>query len=155
MLDHFAPAIIYPLLTLRLNIYTNPQKPIQVTPGIYEIGQPNANSPLAVTTNFSLTYFSVVSEFDAAGYPSWLLVCETEGLSVLTAWAAGKFDAAKISKSLTTSGIADKINHRKLIIPGDVAILKGELEDELRDWKIMVGPRDAADIGSYLKQHWK
>ena len=155
VLDHFAPATVYPLLTLRLNIYTNPQKPIQVTPGIYEIGQPNADSPLAVTTNFSLTYFSVVSEFDAAGYPSWLLVCDTEGLSVLTAWAAGKFDVAKISKSLTASGIADKISHRKLIIPGDVAILKGELEEELRDWKIMVGPRDAADIGGYLKQHWK
>jgi len=155
VLDHFAPATVYPLLTLRLNIYTNPQKPIQVTPGIYEIGQPNANSPLAVTTNFSLTYFSVVSEFDAAGYPSWLLVCDTEGLSVLTAWAAGKFDVAKISKSLTASGIADKISHRKLIIPGDVAILKGDLEEELRDWKIMVGPRDAADIGGYLKQYWK
>ena len=155
VLDRFAPAIVYPLLTLRLNIYTNPQKPIQVTPGIYEIGQPNANSPLAVTTNFSLTYFSVVSEFDAAGYPSWLLVCDTEGLSVLTAWAAGKFDAPKIGKALAASGITDKISHKKLIIPGDVAILKGQLEDELHDWKIMVGPREAADIGGYLKQHWK
>ncbi|MFA5374731.1 MAG: acetyl-CoA decarbonylase/synthase complex subunit gamma [Dehalococcoidia bacterium] len=155
VLDHFDPAIVYSLITLRLNIYTDPQKPIQMAPGIYQIGQPDRGSPLGVTTNFSLTYFSVAGEFEAAGYPSWLLVCETEGLSVLTAWAAGKFDAVKIGRAVKASGIADKIGHKKLIIPGGVAIIKGELEDELPGWTIMVGPRDAADIGGYLKRNWK
>lgn len=155
VLDRFDPAEIYSLITLRLNIYTDPQKPIQMAPGIYQVGQPDRGSPLGVTTNFSLTYFSVAGEFEAAGYPSWLLVCETEGLSVLTAWAAGKFDAVKIGKAVKASGIGDKIGHKKLIIPGGVAIIKGELEDELPGWTIMVGPRDAADIGGYLKRNWK
>jgi len=155
VLDRFDPAEIYSLITLRLNIYTDPQKPIQMAPGIYQVGQPDRGSPLGVTTNFSLTYFSVAGEFEAAGYPSWLLVCDTEGLSVLTAWAAGKFDAVKIGRAVKASGIGDKIGHRKLIIPGGVAIIKGELEDELPGWTIMVGPRDAADIGGYLKRNWK
>jgi acetyl-CoA decarbonylase/synthase complex subunit gamma len=155
VLDRFDPAAMYSLITLRLNIYTDPQKPIQMAPGIYQVGQPNRGSPLGVTTNFSLTYFSVAGEFEAAGYPSWLLVCETEGLSVLTAWAAGKFDAVRIGRAVKASGIGDKIGHKKLIIPGGVAIIKGELEDELPGWTIMVGPRDAADIGGYLKRNWK
>ena len=155
VLDCFDPAAVYSLITLRLNIYTDPQKPIQMAPGIYQVGQPNRGSPLGVTTNFSLTYFSVAGEFEAAGYPSWLLVCETEGLSVLTAWAAGKFDAVRIGRAVKASGIGDKIGHKKLIIPGGVAIIKGELEDELPGWTIMVGPRDAADIGGYLKRNWK
>jgi acetyl-CoA decarbonylase/synthase complex subunit gamma len=155
VLDRFDPASIYSLITLRLNIYTDPQKPIQMAPGIYQVGQPGRGSPLGITTNFSLTYFSVAGEFEAAGYPSWLLVCDTEGLSVLTAWAAGKFDAVKIGRAVKASGIGDKIGHKKLIIPGGVAIIKGELEDELPGWTIMVGPRDAADIGGYLKRNWK
>ena len=155
VLDRFDPAVIYSLITLRLNIYTDPQKPIQMAPGIYQVGQPSRGSPLGVTTNFSLTYFSVAGEFEAAGYPSWLLVCETEGLSVLTAWAAGKFDATRIGRAVKASGIGDKLGHKKLIIPGGVAIIKGELEEELPGWTIMVGPRDAADIGGYLKRNWK
>ena len=155
VLDRFDPAVIYSLITLRLNIYTDPQKPIQMAPGIYQVGQPSRGSPLGVTTNFSLTYFSVAGEFEAAGYPSWLLVCETEGLSVLTAWAAGKFDATRIGRAVKASGIGDKLGHKKLIIPGGVAIIKGELEEELPGWTIMVGPRDAADIGGYLKHNWK
>ncbi|MEA1959607.1 MAG: acetyl-CoA decarbonylase/synthase complex subunit gamma [Chloroflexota bacterium] len=153
VLDSFAPEAAYPLITLRLNIYTDPQKPIQMTPGIYEIGQPSADSPLGVTTNFSLTYFSIAGELEAAGFPSWLLVCDTEGLSVLTAWAAGKFDAMRIGRAVKNSEIADKVSHRKLIIPGGVAIIKGELEEELSDWTIMVGPREAVDVGPYLKQN--
>jgi len=155
VLDRFDPAAIYSLITLRLNIYTDPQKPIQMAPGIYQVGQPDRDSPLGVTTNFSLTYFSVAGEFEAAGYPSWLLVCDTEGLSVLTAWAAGKFDAVRIGRAVKSSGISDKLAHKKLIIPGGVAIIKGELEEELPGWTIMVGPRDAADIGGYLKRNWK
>lgn len=154
VLDHFSPSAAYPLLTLRLNIYTDPQKPIQMTPGVYQIGAPKETSPLCVTTNFSLTYFSVAGELESSAWASWLLVCDTEGLSVLTSWAAGKFDAEKIAKSVKEFDVAKNISHRSLILPGKVAVLRGELEEELPDWKIMVGPLEAMDIGGYLKQHW-
>jgi acetyl-CoA decarbonylase/synthase complex subunit gamma len=155
VLDHFAPAMVYPLLTLRLNIYTDPQKPIQMTPGVYPISEPKPGSPLMVTTNFSLTYFSIAGEVEASGFPGWLLVCDTEGLSVLTSWAAGKFDAEKIAKSVKQFNVESNLNHRKLIIPGGVAVLRGELEEELPDWQIMVGPREAVGIGGYLKAMWQ
>jgi len=154
VLDHFSPSMSYPLLTLRLNIYTDPQKPIQMAPGIYEIGSPKKDSPLCVTTNFSLTYFSIAGELESSGFPSWLLVCDTEGLSVLTSWAAGKFDAEKIAKTVKEFNIAERISHRSVILPGKVAVLRGELEEELPDWKIMVGPPEAMDVGGFLKQHW-
>ena len=154
VLDHFSPTSAYPLLTLRLNIYTDPQKPIQMTPGIYEVKTPKETSPLCVTTNFSLTYFSIAGELESSGWPSWLLVCDTEGLSVLTGWAAGKFDAEKIAKTVKEFDVAKNISHRSLILPGKVAVLRGELEDELPEWKIMVGPPEAMDIGGYLKQQW-
>ena len=154
VLDHFSPAAIYPLVTLRLNIYTDPQKPIQMTPGIYEVGSPTPDSPLGVTTNFSLTYFSIAGEMEASGFPSRLVVCDTEGLSVLTAWSAGKFDAEKIANSVKEFNVADVASRKTLILPGGVAVLRGELEEELPEWKIMVGPREAVDIGGYLKQHW-
>jgi acetyl-CoA decarbonylase/synthase complex subunit gamma len=151
VLDRFSPATIYPLLVLRTNIYTNPQEPIQVQPGLYEINDPQADSALMVTTNFSITYFSVANEVDGSGNPGWLLVADAEGMSVLTAWAAGKFDAERIAKSVKTTGIADKISHRKLIIPGHVSVLLGELEEELPGWEILVGPREAVDLPGYLK----
>jgi acetyl-CoA decarbonylase/synthase complex subunit gamma len=153
-LDHLEPAELYSLLTLRQNIYTDPQKPIQVEPGLYEIGAVTADSPLLITTNFSLTYFSVSGEVEGAGVPSWLLVADSDGQSVLTGWAAGKFDAEKIAKTVKDSGIEQKINHKKLVIPGHVAGLSGETEEELPGWQIMVGPRDAVDIPSYLKTVW-
>jgi acetyl-CoA decarbonylase/synthase complex subunit gamma len=151
VLDHFDPATMYSLLTLRLNIYTDPQKPIQMEPGIYEFGEPTADSPLLTTTNFSLTYFSVAGEVESSGIPSWLLVCDSEGMSVLTAWAAGNFDAEVIAKMVKQFNVADKIAHRKLVIPGLVAVISGELEDELSGWEVMVGPREAVDIPAYLK----
>ena len=151
VLDKFSPATIYPLLVLRANIYTDPQKPIQVQPGIYEINNPVADSAVMVTTNFSITYFSVANEVDGSGFPGWLLVADAEGMSVLTAWAAGKFDAEKIAKTVKTTEIADKVDHRKVIIPGHVAVLLGELEEELPGWEIKVGPREAVDITAYLK----
>jgi acetyl-CoA decarbonylase/synthase complex subunit gamma len=154
VLDHFSPAISYSLLTLRLNIYTDPQKPIQMAPGIYEIGSPKSDSPLCVTTNFSLTYFSIAGELESSGFPSWLLVCDTEGLSVLTAWAAGKFDAERIAKTVKEFNVAERVSHRTVILPGHVAVLRGELEEELPDWKIMIGPREAVDVGGFLKQQW-
>ncbi len=154
VLDHFEPGALYALMTLRQNIYTDPQKPIQVDPKMYEIGTPAADSPLLITTNFSLTYFSVSGEVEGSGVASWLLVADCDGQSVLTAWAAGKLDAEKIAKSVKACGIGDKLAHKKLVIPGHVAGLSGEVEEELPGWQIMVGPRDAVDIPSYLKTIW-
>ncbi len=154
VLDNFAPGLMYPLLTLRMNIYTDPQKPIQVQPGIYPIGDPKETSPLLVSTNFSLTYFSIAGEVEASGFPSWLLINDTEGLSVLTAWAAGKFDADKIAKSVKQFNAEKTVSHRSIILPGKVAVLRGELEEALPGWKIMVGPPEAMDIGGYLKKMW-
>jgi len=151
ILDHFTPASAYALMVLRTNIYTNPQEPIQVQPGIYEINNPKADSPLMVTTNFSITYFSVANEIDGSGLPGWLLVADAEGMSVLTAWAAGKFDAERIAKSVKSTGIGEKIDHQRLIIPGHVSVLLGELEEELPGWEILVGPREAVDLPGYLR----
>ena len=152
VLDRFEPAVVYSLLTLRQNIYTDPQKPIQVKPGLYPIGDPTGSSPLLVTTNFSLTYFSVAGEVEGSGRPAWLLVADSEGMSVLTAWAAGKFDASAIAKAVKTSGVEEKITRRSIIIPGIVAGFSGELEEELRGWQVLVGPREAFGIASFLKQ---
>ncbi len=152
VLDHFAPELAYPLLVLRQNIYTDPQKPIQVQPGLYEINNPSPEDPVLVTTNFSITYFSVANEVDGAGLPAWLLVAEAEGMSVLTAWAAGKFDAEGIAKDVKRFGVAEKVSHKQLVLPGHVAVLSGELEEELPDWEIRVGPREAVDLPSFMKQ---
>jgi acetyl-CoA decarbonylase/synthase complex subunit gamma len=154
VLEEFDPAKLYPLMVLRENIYTDPQKPIQVQPGIYEINSPDANAPLMVTTNFSITYFSIANEVEGSGWPAWLLVADAEGMSVLTAWAAGKFDAERIAKGAKAFNVEEKVSHRKVIIPGLVAVISGELEEELPGWEIMVGPRESVDIGSYLKTMW-
>ncbi len=151
VLDHFNPCEVYPLLTLRQNIYTDPQKPIQVSPGIYKFNEPGPNSPVLVTTNFSLTYFSVAGEVETSNVPTWLVIADAEGLSVLTAWAAGKFSAESIAKFVKGSGIADQVEKKVITLPGMVATLSGELEEELPGWKIAVGPREAVDIQSYLK----
>jgi acetyl-CoA decarbonylase/synthase complex subunit gamma len=155
VLEEFNPASLYALLVLRQNIYTDPQKPIQVLPGVYEINSPDENSPLLVTTNFSITYFSVANEVEGSGWPGWLLVADSEGMSVLTAWAAGKFDAERIAKDAKTYNVEEKVAHRKIIIPGHVAVISGELEEEMPGWEIMVGPREAVDITSYLKAMWQ
>jgi len=154
VLDRFNPAAVYPLLVMRANIFTDPQKPIQVQPGIYEINNPKPADPLMVTTNFSITYFAVANEVESSGLPGWLLVADAEGMSVLTAWAAGKFDAERIAKSVKTTGIMEKLSHQRLIIPGHVAVLMGELEEELPGWEISVGPREAVDLPNYLKTQW-
>jgi acetyl-CoA decarbonylase/synthase complex subunit gamma len=155
VLEDFDPATLYALLVLRQNIYTDPQKPIQVLPALYEINNPDGNAPLMVTTNFSITYFSVANEVEGSGWPAWLVVADAEGMSVLTAWAAGKFDAERIAKAVKAFGVAEKVGHKRLIIPGQVAVLSGELEEELPGWQIMVGPREAVDIAAYLKAMWK
>jgi len=152
VLDHFNPATIYPLLVLRQNIYTDPQKPIQVQPGIYEINAPKPESPVLVTTNFSITYFSVANEVEGSGLPAWLLVTDAEGMSVLTAWAAGKFDAERIAKAIKGFNVADKVSRKRVVLPGHVAVLSGELEGELPDWEVRVGPREAVDLPAFMKQ---
>jgi acetyl-CoA decarbonylase/synthase complex subunit gamma len=141
VLDTFTPASIYPLLVLRQNIYTDPQKPIQVLPGIYEINNPKPED-----------YFSVANEVEGSGLPAWLLVTDAEGMSVLTAWAAGKFDAERIAKAVKGSNIAEKVSRKRIVLPGHVAVLSGELESELPDWEIRVGPREAVDLPGFMKK---
>ena len=152
VLSEFKPELLYPLLVLRENIYTDPQKPIQVQPGIYEINSPKPESPVLVTTNFSITYFSVANEVEGAGLPAWLVVTDAEGMSVLTAWAAGKFDAERIAKAIKGFDISSKVSKKRLVLPGHVAVLSGELEAELPDWEIRVGPREAVDLPAFIKQ---
>jgi len=139
------------LFTLRQNIYTDPQVPMQVEQKIYSIGEAKADSPLFITTNFSLTYFIVSGEIENSKVPSRLAVMDSEGLSVLTAWAAGKFTASKIAQFITESGIEKEIAQKELIIPGYVAILSGSIEEKLPGWKITVGPREANAIPAFLK----
>ncbi len=146
ILEQFSPDFVYPLLVLRQNIYTDPQKPIQITPGLYEINAPGPESPVLVTTNFSITYFSVANEVEGSGLPAWLLVTDAEGMSVLTAWAAGKFDAERIAKAVKTFNVASKVSKKRIVLPGHVAVLSGELEGELADWEVRVGPREAVDL---------
>ncbi len=154
VLSDFRGESLFPLLVERLNIYTDPQRPLATTEGIYEIGAPNEQSPVLITSNFSLTYFVVSGEVENSKIASWLLVKDTEGLSVMTAWAAGKFVADTIAPFVKKCGISDKVKHRKLVIPGYAAAESGGLEEELAGWEILIGPREAAHIPAFLKG-WK
>ena len=154
VLSDFKGESLFPLLVARLNLYTDPQRPLATKQGIYEINNPDENSPLMVTSNFSLTYFIVSGEIENSKVPGYLYVKDTEGLSVVTSWAAGKFSGDIIGPAILKSGIADKIKHRKLIIPGYVAAEKSSLEEEMKGWEIIVGPKDAADLPAFLKT-WK
>jgi len=144
---------VLPLLVARQDIYQDPQKPVQVEPKIYEIGKVTGDSPVLVTTNFSITYFTVAGEVESSKVPSYILSCDSEGMSVLTAWAAEKFTAESITSALNKSGIGDIVSHRKAVIPGYVSVLSGKLE-ELSGWKISVGPREASGIPAFLR-NWK
>jgi acetyl-CoA decarbonylase/synthase, CODH/ACS complex subunit gamma len=151
VLSDFTGETLFPLLLERLNIFTDPQRPMTVTEGIYEINSPDENSPVLVTTNFALTYFIVSGEVEASKVPAWLLIKDSEGLSVLTAWAAGKFSGDDVGAFVKKSGIADKIKHKELIVPGYAAAIVGDVEEELPGWTITVGPREAAHIPAFLK----
>ncbi len=151
VLDSDDPADIFPLLTLRQNIFTDPQKPIQVEAGIYPVGKATASSPLLITTNFSLTYFTVRSDIEASRVPAHLLIADCDGMSVLTAWAAGKFTGESIAKILTESGTAGTVSHRTLILPGMVARLSGKIE-ELSGWRVLVGPQESSALPAYLRR---
>lgn len=138
------------ILTLRQNIYTDPQKPLQIEPKLYPIGQASEKSPVLITTNFSLSYYTVLGEVEASKIPSYILSVDTEGMSVLTAWAAEKFNAQSITLSLEKFAVKDAINHKNLIIPGYVAVMSGDLEEQ-SGFKVIVGPKEAAGIPAFLK----
>jgi acetyl-CoA decarbonylase/synthase complex subunit gamma len=153
VLSDFSGEVLFPLLLERLNIFTDPQRPMTVTEGIYEIGNPDENSPVLVTTNFALTYFIVSGEIEGSKVPTWLLIKDSEGLSVMTAWAAGKFSGDDVGVFVKKSGIEEKIKNKKLIIPGYAAAIAGDVEEELPGWTITVGPREAAHIPAFLKSN--
>jgi len=154
VMSDFAGESVFPLLLERLNIFTDPQRPMTVTQGIYPIGTPDEKSPVLVTTNFALTYFIVSGEIESSRVPSWLLIKDSEGLSVLTAWAAGKFAGDDVGAFVKKSGIMDKVKHTELIIPGYAAAIVGDIEEELPGWTITVGPREAAHIPGFLRERF-
>lgn len=150
-LPGYDKALLYTLFTLRQNIYTDPQKPIQVDPKVYPLGEPTPESPVFVTTNFSLTYFIVSGEIENSGTSAHLVVVDTEGQSVLTAWAAGKFVGEKIAKFIKDIKIEENVRTRKIVIPGLVSQISGDLEEHLPGWEVIVGCQEASDIPSFVK----
>ena len=154
VLGSLDPAVVLPLVVNRLNIYTDPQRPMTMDQGIYPVNNPGPTSPVIITTNFALTYFVVSAEVEASRVPTWLLIMDTEGMSVLTAWSAGKFVADAMAPFVKKSGIAEKVNHKKIIIPGYVAQLSGEFQEELGEgYEVVIGTREAADIPKFLKDY--
>jgi acetyl-CoA decarbonylase/synthase complex subunit gamma len=142
------------MLTSVMNIFTDPQKPVQVEPKLYTIGEPNENSPLMFTTNFSLTYYTVESDVEASRVPSYILVVDTEGTSVLTAYSGDKLNEKTVANAMNSANVEKLVKHRKLIIPGYVAVMSGKLEDETK-WEVMVGPRECSMLPKYLQEVWK
>jgi acetyl-CoA decarbonylase/synthase complex subunit gamma len=158
VLSDFDTDYLLPLLVQRLNIYTDPRMPMCVEEKIYEIGEPDENSPVLITSNWALTYFIVASEVEGSKVSAWLCVKDTEGLGVLTGWAAGKFGGDTIGPYIKKCGVESKIKHRKLIIPGKVARIKGELAEILTGWEIIIGPGEASELPAYLSnlvKQWK
>jgi len=153
VLDDFDKAVAYSLLTLRQNIYTDPQKPLQTEPKIYSIGDVDENSPVLVTTNFALTYFTVVSEIESSNIPTYVLVTPSDGMSVLTAWAASKFTGETIAKAIKDFNLESYVKHKKLIIPGYVSSLKEEILEELPDWEVIIGVNEAVEIPDFLRNY--
>ncbi|HEY4712509.1 MAG TPA: acetyl-CoA decarbonylase/synthase complex subunit gamma [Dehalococcoidia bacterium] len=151
VLSDFDQYSLLPLLVQRLNIYTDPRFPMAVEQKYYEVGEPDESSPVLVTSNWALTYFLVSSAVEATKIPAYICVKDAEGLGVLTAWAAGKFSGDSVGAFIKKCGIGGKVKHRKLIIPGKVARIKGELEEALNlEWEVIVGPRDTTGIAAFL-----
>ena len=154
VLDTLDKETLLPIITLRQNIYTDPQRPVTVEPKLYAFGSVDKNSPLLVTTNFSLTFYTVSPEIEASKMSAYLLVTDSEGMSVLTAWAAEKFTPEIISETMKKFDVENAVSHKKIIIPGYVSILSGKLEDA-SGWNVLVGPKEATGIPKYLKEAWK
>ena len=154
VVDTVEPGAWLAMLTAVMNIYSDPQKPVQVEPKIYSVGEPNENSPLLFTTNFSLTYYTVESDVEASRVPSYILVVDTEGTSVLTAYSGDKLNEKTVVEAMKKFGAENLVKHRKLIIPGYVAVMSGKLE-EATGWEIMVGPRESSMLPKYLQEVWK
>ena len=151
VMDKVGYAEALPLYGLRQNIYTDPQKPMKVAPGIYPINGAGPDDPCALTVDFALTYFLVSGELERSKVPINLLITDASGMSVLTAWAAGKFSSTTVKKFFDEFDIASKINNRTLIIPGKVAVMKGEIQDKLPEWNVVVGTREAVELVKYLR----
>ena len=151
VMDKVGYAEALPLYGLRQNIFTDPQKPMKVAPGIYPINGAGPDDPCALTVDFALTYFLVSGELERSQIPVNLLITDASGMSVLTAWAAGKFSSTSVKKFFDEFDIASKINNRTLIIPGKVAVMKGEIQDKLPEWNVVVGTREAVELVKYLR----
>ena len=155
VIDTLEPHHVVSVLTTRQDIYTNPQVPVQVEAGLHAAGgEPGKDAPVLVTTNFALSYYSVEGEVESSRVPSYILAVDTEGTSVLTAWAADKFNAASITKTLKDSGVEGKVGHHKLVLPGLVAVLSAGTKDE-SGWEVVVGPKESSGLVSFLKNQWK
>lgn len=153
VMESAEPEHILPVITLRLNIYTDPQKPIAVECKVYEVLNPGPDAPVLITTNFSLSYFCIAGDTEAARVPAYVIPIDTDGISVLTAWAAGKFTPETIADTIKKLGIMDKVNHKKLILPGGVAVLSGKTA-ELTGCEVIVGPNESSGISSFFKKVW-
>ncbi len=151
VMEHMSYAQALPLFGLRQNIYTDPQKPMKVAPGIYPMNGATADSPCLLTVDFALTYFLVSGELERSKVPVNLLITDASGMSVLTAWAAGKFSSSTVKRFMDEFDVANKINSRTLVLPGKVAVMKGEIQDKLPDWNVVVGTREAVELVRYLK----
>ncbi|NTW71571.1 MAG: acetyl-CoA decarbonylase/synthase complex subunit gamma [Eubacteriaceae bacterium] len=152
VLDDMSYQTALPLFGLRQNIFTDPQKPMRVEPKIYEFANPKSDSPVLVTVDFALTYFVVSGEIERSKMPAWLMIPDSGGYSVLTSWAAGKFSGSVIRQMVKDSGIEEKLTVKRLVIPGKVAVLKGDIEEELPGWEIIVGPDEAMQIPKFLNE---
>lgn len=139
-----------PLFGLRQNVFTDPQKPMKVEPGIYALNGADENSLCLTTVDFALTYFVVSGELERSGVPCNLIISDAGGLSVLTAWAAGKLSSTSVSKYIQEN-VEDKVKCRKLVIPGKVAVLKGDIEAKLPGWEVIVAPLEAVQLVKFLK----
>ena len=142
-----------PLLTTAMDLYTDPQKPAQVQPGLHEVGAPGNDSPVFLTTNFSLTYYTVEADVEASRMASYIVAVDTEGTSVMTAYSGDKLNEKTATEAISSSGVAEKVGHKKIIIPGHVSVMSGALQEE-SGWSVLVGPKESSGIARYMKTSW-
>ncbi len=142
---------LLPNITLRQNLYTDPRRPVRVEAGLKEFGSPDENSPVLLTTNFALTYYTVASDIESAKVDCYLIVLDTNGIGVEAAVAGRQLSASRVKKVIDETGIEKKIRHKKMVIPGLAARISGELE-QLSGWKVLIGPKDSSEIGRFIER---